>query len=59
MDTLDVLVKILDNEGFLVLLGRAENGAVVPFGLSLSYLLWTEVKRAGVFFFFSKENVDD
>lgn len=28
MDTLDILVKFLDNEGFLVLLGRAENRAV-------------------------------
>jgi len=58
MDTLDILARFLDNEGSLVLLGRAESGAVVPFGLSLSYLLWTLVKRAR-FGLVLKEDVDD
>jgi len=61
MDTLEILVRFLDNEGFLGLLGGCENGAVVGFvgfGFSPSCLLWAEVKRAG-FGFVSKEGVND
>jgi len=42
MDTLDILVRFLDNEGFSGFLGRGENGTVVGlvgFGFSPSYLL--------------------
>lgn len=39
MDTLDVLVKFLDNEGFLVLLGRAEWGGGVVWAFALLFTL--------------------